>query len=49
MANLIYAITASLDGYIADENGSEDPRHPARVLQLALSVYLGSQPVRAGQ
>ena len=24
MANLIYAISASLDGYIADENGNFD-------------------------
>lgn len=29
MANLIYAISASLDGYIADENGNFDWTHPS--------------------
>lgn len=29
MANLIYAINASLDGYIADENGNFDWTHPS--------------------
>ncbi len=29
MANLIYAINASLDGYIADENGNFDWGHPS--------------------
>jgi dihydrofolate reductase len=42
MANLIYAINASLDGYIADENGNFDWTHPSEDVHAFFNDLQGS-------